>query len=128
MTTTPDGPPDEPVRVCYEVTDRASLLRLSELVQQSDVDAQTTKITHPTLSADTTVELDLSILTKKQLATLELALDMGYYERPREVDLSALADELDVTRSAVSQRLRTAELKLIKLALDEFRDPSSGEE
>lgn len=60
-----------------------------------------------------TIELDTETITELQRETAELAFDAGYYERPREADLSELADELGITESAVSQRLNSAESKLI---------------
>lgn len=52
-------------------------------------------------------------LTQKQREALALAIESGYYERPREATLDDLADELGVTRSAVSQRLTAIERKLV---------------
>ncbi|WP_135822138.1 helix-turn-helix domain-containing protein [Halostella litorea] len=52
-------------------------------------------------------------LTAKQREVLSLAIEAGYYEQPREASLSDLADELDVTPSAVSQRLNAVERKLV---------------
>ncbi|ESP88489.1 helix-turn-helix domain-containing protein [Candidatus Halobonum tyrrellensis] len=40
---------------------------------------------------------------------LEAAYEAGYYERPREVTVTELAEELGVPRSTVQYRLRTAE-------------------
>jgi predicted DNA binding protein len=42
---------------------------------------------------------------------------MGYYEQPRTTDLGAIADELGVSESAVSQRLNNAETKLVEAYL-----------
>jgi len=53
-------------------------------------------------------------LTAKQREVLSLAIEAGYYDRPREVTLSDLANELRVTPSAVSQRLNAVERKLVR--------------
>jgi predicted DNA binding protein len=45
-------------------------------------------------------------LTETQRETLEVALEEGYFEIPRGITLAALADELGVSDTAVSQRLR----------------------
>lgn len=47
-------------------------------------------------------------LTGKQHVTLAAAVDMGYFQVPRQADQSDLADELGVTEQAVSERLRRA--------------------
>lgn len=52
-------------------------------------------------------------LTDKQREALALAIESGYYERPRGATLDDLAAELDVSRSAVSQRLTAIERKLV---------------
>lgn len=45
-------------------------------------------------------------LTDTQRETLETALDVGYFEIPRETDLVELANRLGVSDTAASQRLR----------------------
>lgn len=45
-------------------------------------------------------------LTPTQWQTLALALDVGYFEVPRDVTLTELAKRLGVSEQAVSQRLR----------------------
>lgn len=59
--------------------------------------------------------VDLSALTAKQREALELAVLRGYFEG--DAALADLASELGVSKSAVSQRLRTAESKLVRMAL-----------
>ncbi|WP_255191106.1 helix-turn-helix domain-containing protein [Natronobeatus ordinarius] len=45
-------------------------------------------------------------LTPEQRRALELAVERGYFTVPRGTTLSALADELDVSTQAASERLR----------------------
>lgn len=66
---------------------------------------------------DDLVEIDIGSITPKQWEALELAYNRGYYERPREADLEELATELDISKSAVSQRLRAAETRLVAAVL-----------
>lgn len=66
-----------------------------------------------------TAEIDVNSITDKQQDTLELALESGYYETPRETDLGDLAADLGISESAVSQRLNAAETKLVKSFLEE---------
>jgi hypothetical protein len=61
-----------------------------------------------------TTEMDVSSITAKQREALETALDLGYYDSPREADLGDCAEALDISKSAVSQRLNTAETKLVR--------------
>lgn len=58
-----------------------------------------------------TIETD--DLTEKQRNAVVVAVESGYYETPRKADLGDLADELGVSRSAVSQRLNAVESKLV---------------
>jgi predicted DNA binding protein len=52
-------------------------------------------------------------LTPEQHETLVLAFNEGYYNDPRETDLEALADILDITRPSVSSRLHRGYRNLI---------------
>ena len=51
-------------------------------------------------------------LPAEQRAALQAAVEYGYYETPRRMDLSELAEKLDVPRSTLSYRLRRAEASL----------------
>ena len=62
---------------------------------------------------DRVERVDLSSLTDKQREAAELAIEMGYYKRPREASLEEIADELDISQQALSQRLGAVEEKLI---------------
>ena len=54
-------------------------------------------------------------LPADQLAVLEMAYDMGYFEVPREASATDVGDRLDIAQSTVSERLRTAERNLLEL-------------
>lgn len=62
------------------------------------------------------VTLDLYELTDKQRQAITAAVAAGYYETPREVSLGELADRLEISKSALSQRLKAAESKLVTSA------------
>jgi predicted DNA binding protein len=51
-------------------------------------------------------------LTDRQFEALQVATDLGYYEVPREVDLSAVSDALGVATGTASDLLRRAEANL----------------
>jgi predicted DNA binding protein len=53
-------------------------------------------------------------LTAPQHEALRVATRMGYFDVPRNADLSDLADELDTTTSALSERLRRGQRQLIE--------------
>lgn len=62
-----------------------------------------------------TVELDVSGITAKQREAIEMAVEAGYYDYSAEkANLGELADELDISLSAFTQRLRAAESKLVR--------------
>ncbi|WP_128904459.1 helix-turn-helix domain-containing protein [Halorubrum amylolyticum] len=65
------------------------------------------------------VTFDLSALTPKQREGLELAVVRGYFDDDRDVGLGELSAELDISKSALSQRLRTAQAKLVTDVFDE---------
>lgn len=113
---------DGPLQLVLEVPDRNCLVSVLETVSDADVPVRTASITPARLVKGTEVSVDLDVLTDKQREAVVLALDSGYYRRPREATLAHLADQLDITKSAVSQRLRTAERKIIKSAMDRYRD------
>ncbi len=56
-------------------------------------------------------------LTDSQLMSLMRAREMGFYEVPRAISLSDLADELNVSHQALSERLRRGHANLIDQTL-----------
>ncbi|WP_049928882.1 helix-turn-helix domain-containing protein [Halopiger goleimassiliensis] len=70
---------------------------------------------------------DASELPPEQDAALRAAVEHGYYESPRAVDVGDLADHLDVPRSTLTYRLRRAEEFLAKryVADEQFVSESS---
>lgn len=70
-------------------------------------------------------------LTESQYTTLAKAKEMGYYDVPRDVTMSELADTLDVSHQALSERLRRAHASLVERALsssnaEREEEPSIG--
>lgn len=57
---------------------------------------------------------DVSVLTKKEREAVELAVEEGYYDEPHRTSLQELADSLDISKSALSSRLSSAEAKVLK--------------
>lgn len=52
-------------------------------------------------------------LSQKQKEVLQAAVEMGYYEVPRETTLEELADHVGVSHQALSERLRRAQEVLV---------------
>ncbi len=64
-------------------------------------------------------------LTDAQYETLVAALERGYYGIPREMDMEALSDELDISHQALSERLRRAHRTLVEEVVD-IGEPDEG--
>lgn len=105
--------PGDPLRIVLEVDDHDGMVEALRAIDEAGVPVRTKALTTADAS-DRTARIDMGLLTRKQRLTVELALEEGYYDRPRDIDMSALSDRLDVSKSAVSQRLRSAETKLIE--------------
>jgi predicted DNA binding protein len=65
-------------------------------------------------------------ITDRQLAALQLALENGYYEQPRQTSLRELASQTSVARSTFEEHLRKAENKLLTNAGTYLRLVTSG--
>ncbi|AFZ74435.1 hypothetical protein SAMN05443661_12736 [Natronobacterium gregoryi] len=65
-------------------------------------------------SQDGVALVDLDSFTEKQKEAVTVALEEGYYDRPRETDLTELADDLEIGKTAASERLNATERKLVK--------------
>ncbi|WP_458187805.1 helix-turn-helix domain-containing protein [Haladaptatus sp. NG-WS-4] len=63
--------------------------------------------------ANPETEIDVARLTPQQRNTVLTAYRFGYYDVPRGISQSELADELGVSTSAISQQLRRATGQLI---------------
>lgn len=61
-------------------------------------------------------------LSPKERAGLVLALERGYFATPRQVDLTGLAIEFDISRQALSDRIRRANEKVLQATLSTERD------
>lgn len=59
----------------------------------------------------------LSSIPPRQREFLNTAVEMGYFEIPRQVTLEELADEMGITKTTVSNHLRKAEQQLIEFVL-----------
>lgn len=58
------------------------------------------------------------LLTESQEETVKKAIEMGYYDTPRQCSLTDLAEEMDRAKSTISETLHRAEEKIIKQVAD----------
>jgi len=63
--------------------------------------------------------VDRDRLTDRQCEVLRTAYRMGYFERPRDANASAVADALDIAPSTFAEHLATAQRKLLEETLAE---------
>lgn len=68
---------------------------------------------------------DLSDVERK---TVKQAVESGYFTRPREADLSTLAEEFDVSETAVSMNLRRSQRKILDSVVDAIEAVEAAEE
>lgn len=109
-----DGFDGRELVVSVALPDRDELSRLVSSLRDVGARVRLQRITTAgSPETDTTLELDADRITDKEREAVNVAIEMGYYERPRKTDLSELADRLGVSRSAVSQRLNNVETKLV---------------
>ncbi|WP_331234687.1 helix-turn-helix domain-containing protein [Natronorarus salvus] len=75
----------------------------------------------------TIAEDDLSEvgLTEEQYEALELAIEHGYFEIPREISLEELSEHLDISHQSLSERLRRAQQGMLN---EGFTDANASSE
>jgi predicted DNA binding protein len=83
--------------------DHEALTRFQHRCAEHDVEFDVRQLTH-----DPADEADPYGLTDKQREALTLAFDAGYFDIPRGISLSKLADRLDISRQAYTRRLNRA--------------------
>lgn len=91
---------------------RDALVAFNDECKRNDVSVQ---VTH--LRSTENVDQPLLGLTEKQQELLTVAYQEGYFEVPRGISQDELADRLDVSKSAISQRLRRAMTELCSASL-----------
>jgi predicted DNA binding protein len=93
-------------------SDRNALSATNEFAKENDIGFTLERIYGPE-----NFETTRHNLTNLQHETLALAVEKGYYEVPREIDAKGLADELDISHQALSERHRRATKNLVLSAL-----------
>jgi predicted DNA binding protein len=69
----------------------------------------------------------LSAIPPRQREVLNLALERGYFEVPRDVTLAEIADEMDVTKTTASNHLRKAQGRLMEFLVRHVNLAASDE-
>lgn len=98
------------------------LSEFQRYLTENDVDATLVKMHE--LGAETTT--GRYNLTPEQRDALMAAYDGGYYQQPTDTDLETLADELDISRSAFSARLKRGYRNLIESTIAHEQGPEDG--
>ncbi|WP_122089748.1 helix-turn-helix domain-containing protein [Halalkalicoccus subterraneus] len=83
-----------------------------------DIDMDIVRLTGLSSSPASNSTTDEGILSREQHEALTAAVEHGYYEAPREIDLGELAEKLDVPRSTLTYRVRRAEAQIAKQFLE----------
>jgi predicted DNA binding protein len=93
--------------------DRAALNAVWEYARENDISLDIIEL-YRNDDADGTGSYGL---TDQQLAALKLAYEKGYFDEPRDISLSEVADELGLSSTAMSGRLRRGMRNLIAATL-----------
>lgn len=124
---------DCPVYATFRMQNQSALEHLVGLLS-SEGEVETISVADPCQNdgASPTV-IDFGNLTEKQWEALEVAHALGHYGAKRGGNLEEISNELGISKSAASQRLRAAEAKIIdgilgtgRLTCSEW-DPSGAE-
>lgn len=60
-----------------------------------------------------------SALSERQSEAVTVALDLGYYETPREATVAEVAERLDCAPGTAAEHLRKAEAALVRRVIGE---------
>jgi predicted DNA binding protein len=116
------------VRLQTYLPDRKALSNLVDALERTTEELQVRRLTRINLDGDgteqNTTTLDLTELTEKQRQAAIVAVRSGYYETPREASLGDLADELEISKSALSRRLNAVEAQVMKTAFGGMTTPT----
>ena len=97
------------------VEDRDQAFSLMQGLDATPADIELVRISrnHDGDFATRMAQVDLTGLTDKQRAALDVAVARGYFDDTRGATLEELAEEFDISKQAFGQRLRTAERKVL---------------
>lgn len=107
------GTREAPLYVTVSAEDSDALSRLTELVTGSDGGVRVVGIFDPESDRSDPVMMEFGEIPDKQWEALSHAAELGHYSGKRGGNVGEIAARLGVSDSAVSQRLRAAEAKII---------------
>ncbi|WP_440010520.1 helix-turn-helix domain-containing protein [Halomicrococcus sp. SG-WS-1] len=107
--------------VQMQLSNREALVSFRDYCLDSDVTFRVNQLGN----ANDWEGTDVVGLTEKQKQLLRIAYKYGYYEIPRRISQNELARELDISTSAISQRLRRDTEQLIGATLGVEKDCDS---
>ncbi|MBU7010764.1 MAG: helix-turn-helix domain-containing protein [Theionarchaea archaeon] len=67
---------------------------------------------------DVNLQFDLEDLTPQQLKAVNLAIEKGYFEIPKKVNLEELSNQMKISRTTFLEHLRKAEKKILSKYFD----------
>lgn len=108
---------DCPTFVTVRISDRGEVRKLLATIEEADIEFEVITIADPCTDDTEPVLVDLSSVTRKQWEAMEIAHEHGHYSQQRGGSLDEIADELGLSTSGVSQRLRSAESHLVDAVL-----------
>ncbi|MFC6716425.1 helix-turn-helix domain-containing protein [Natrialbaceae archaeon GCM10025810] len=100
-------------QVRIRVQNRDELTRIHDRFVERGINADLRRVSDITDAAGSETRL-----TPEQQEALEAALERGYFEIPRKISMEELADELDISHQALSERLRRAYETLVDAELE----------
>jgi predicted DNA binding protein len=97
---------------CLHFTARATgrdvITSATQYLQRNDIDLTVLRLSHAT------TDRTHGRLTDPQFEALVTAYEMGYFDANERVTQREIADELGISRSSLSERLRRAEAQLVE--------------
>lgn len=109
-------------RECFDLLlhDRDELSKATELLEEFGsvtVDRISKEFRREVVPSRAGWQALLASIPPRRRKLLNLALEQGYFEIPRQVTLEELAEEMDITKTTASTHLRKAERQLVEFLL-----------
>jgi predicted DNA binding protein len=86
--------------------------KLKKVLKQLDTDWKVIRI------GNVNLQFDLEDLTPQQLRAVNLAIEKGYFEIPKKVNLEELSQQMKLSRTTFLEHLRKAEKKILSKYFD----------
>jgi response regulator of citrate/malate metabolism len=107
------------VRLTSAVPDHATATTIVDTLEEQFESVRMTALWNTEREPPEELSSPLASLTDKQESVLRQAYFRGYFERPRQVSASELAQTLGIARATMTQHLRAAQRKVFDELLDE---------